>query len=93
MFKPKKDNGKNTYYYACDYKDCWYQIKVQENTDLLKNLTLTGLITSFKDFELDQTSELPEGICHITQYGEHKDQHHKNPNQIVKFTKQGSFVI
>jgi len=93
-FLPKKDSGKRLYYYECAHQGCSYRIKILENPDLIKTtLSTAALIANVKAFDLDVPSELSEGICHVTEYGEHQNDHYKNPDQNQEFDKEvKSFV-
>lgn len=93
IFEPKQDNGTNTYYYSCNYKECSYRIRIQENIEMIKQLNTASLISNFKMFDIGIPSVLSEGICSLTEYGEHKENHHKDPNNKPKFTKQGFYLF
>ena len=92
-FKTKKDNGNLTYYYECDHEGCQYRLKILENPTMTKDLTLTALISNFKSFDLLNASELENGICHITVYGEHKDNHNEDSNNKSEIKRQGNYYF
>ena len=92
-FLPKNDNGNNTDYYYCNADGCQYRIKIKENFNLLKSITSASLISSFTNFDLSNPSELSEGICHLTEYGEHINNHNKEQNQKIEFKKPGIFLF
>ena len=89
IFKPRRDNGDQTYYYSCNHTGCSYRLKIKEYPDLIKNITLSVLISNYKDFDLSVPSDLEEGISHLTEYGDHKDNHQKDQNNINEFNKSG----
>jgi len=89
LFKPKRDNGDHSYYYSCNHIGCPYSLKIKEYPNLIKNITLSTLISNYKDFDLSNFSDLEEGICHITEYGDHKDDHHKGQTRASEFSKAG----
>lgn len=91
IFKPRRDNGDQTYYYSCNHPGCFYRLKIREYPDLIKNITLSAMISNFKKFDLSVPSELEEGICHLTEYGNHKDNHQKEQNNKNEFNKAGLF--
>ena len=90
LFKTRRDSGKQIYYYECADPQCFYRMRIKENPDKAKTLTSSTLISNFKNFDLSVASELSEGICFLTEYGEHKDDHNTKVLQDVEFEKRGS---
>jgi len=89
VFGTKKNTNRDIYYYHCAEKNCFYKLKITENQNQLKNLTIANLISNFKNFDISNSSELSEGICFLTEYGEHNNNHHKQLENKVKFNKTG----
>jgi len=89
-FKPKRDTGRQTYYYDCIEDDCSYKIKITENKDCIKQLIATNLISNFKNFDISASSEQKEGMCHLTEYGDHSNDHHKKADNKNYFHKNGN---
>jgi len=49
------------------------------------------MISNFKDFDLSLPSDIEEGVCRITEYSEHKDNHQKDQINKNEFNKAGDF--
>ena len=63
MEKEKNNRG--------EHPSCSYRLKLEKNKYKIKCLSTTSLINNFKSFDLSRQSELQEGVCFVTEYGEH----------------------
>jgi len=88
-FKPKRNSNRHIYYYDCASENDSYRTKITENRDLINELTTTSLISNFKNFDTTKISELSEGICSLTEYREHYNNHEKDLNNKVETKKFG----
>jgi hypothetical protein len=88
-FLSKSDTGRGIFYYDCAKNGCSYRIKLTENLDLIKSLQTNSLISSYKNFDVSNCSELKDGISFITEYGEHLNNHPKDDIK-VEFSRQGT---
>ena len=91
QFLSKIDTGRGIYYYDCATDGCSYRIKVTENPELIKNLQTSILISNYKNFDCTNCSDLKDGICFITEYGQHFNDHHKQEDNKARYNKQGKY--
>ena len=96
-FKSALSSGRNEYYYACNISTCQYKLKIIEKEEEIKKLSTVNLVKNFKDFDLTKSSELKEGISHLTEMGEHshlEDSVAQNKKKLGKiFTSFKNFLI
>ncbi len=85
-FKSASNSGRSEYYYPCSFQNCSYKLKIIQKGDEIKNLTTVNLINNFKDFDMNKPSELVEGMCHLTELGEHN--HPCNEKEIIQIRQR-----
>lgn len=78
ILKQYGNSGRNDYYYKCANENCKYRMKIVENKSLLQTLNTVTLLQNCKSFDLNNESELKEGISEITEYGKHEVDHGQN---------------
>ena len=76
-------------YYKCVEDQCLYRLKIEEHNEKLKLLTTTSLISNFKNIDISHESDLEEGICFLTEYGEHGNHSKELESSKYKNTKAG----
>ena len=91
--KLTSSKGNQGSYYRCQMPDCTYRLKLEENEDKVKILTLSSLITNFKNIDISQNSELTEGICFATEYGEHCNLPQEVDDAVSKKYKSGMMIF
>jgi len=80
----KNNSGRGDYYYRCIIQNCPYILKITECKVYSNSLSTTNLLANFKSFDISNQNGLDEGICKITEYGEHKE----HPNNYITLSKQ-----
>jgi len=68
-------------------------VKVTENLGMMKTLQTSSLISNYKNFDCSNCSDLKEGICFLTEYGEHLNNHHRKEENRIAFKKTGKLPL
>jgi len=79
----KNNNGRGDFYYKCFVSECPYTLRIRENKTLSNFLSSATLLGNFKSFDISKHSDLEDGICTLTEFGEHK-YHPPNYEELSK---------
>lgn len=89
--KYHSDNGRNETYYKCVDCNCIdYKVKICEDKDKAERLATFDLTKNYKDFHGLADSELQEGVCKVTEYNAHIQNHNLDSFEEFKQKKQGT---
>lgn len=71
------NNGRHETYYHCVDPQCKYKLKIHENSEKMKELTTASLIRNFKNVDLTKIADSQNGICKVSIFNHHNDNHDK----------------
>ena len=89
----ESDNGRGETYYRCADNNCKYRIKLVENKEFLKSLTVQSLIKKFKDFGLETININESGACKLIECRVHLNKHDTTEISNFEASIQGKIYL